>query len=135
MHNKHREKYLYAFRWMRHLKEQNAPPAKKGKRPSTPGDTTAPEPPVFVPSDHYERDSQTPGDTTAPPEPTDDTYVLPGPHHLWGQPNVPQATRVKLLRPVRPPLGRVILPGLRYPAPMVVPPWQGTTAHRPVQVS
>ena len=109
MHNKHREKYLYVFRWMAHLKEHGVPPAKKEKSPS----------PFSV--------------FPEPPSSPDDSYVQPGPHHLWGQPGVPQATRIKLLKPEGPGLGRVILPKFRSHVPVVVRPWNTPPINVPVQ--
>ena len=119
MHNKHREKYLYVSTWIAHLKEHGVPPAKKEKSPSPfsvfPGtDPTAPEPPE-------------------PPSTPDDTYVQPGPHHLWGQPGVPQATSIKLLKPQGPGLGRVILPKQLSHVPVVVRPWSRPPINVPVQ--
>ena len=112
MHNKHRGKYLYAFRWFKHLKQHHRPPAKKENIITSPFS-------VFPSTAGYA------------PEPLElpDDYVVPMPHHLWGLPGVPQPTRIKLLRPQKAGLvGRVTLPKAR---PVVVRPWARPTVQIP----
>ena len=92
------------------MKQHGRPPAKKQKGPGPFH--------VFPQSE--------------PPSSPDD-IILPEPHHLWGHPGVPQPTRIKLLKPVQPVLGRVILPKFRSPVPVVVRPWNTPPINVPVQ--
>ena len=99
---------------MKNVKEHGKPPQKPPKGPS---------PFNLFPGGGNGRPSQVaakrPGPSQAPSL-THGGWIMPPGHSLWGHPNVPQPTKIKILRPVGTGQGTVTLP---YKQPVVVPPW------------